>query len=126
MLPPPPFLVFTTGLPGRVADAFQMDAVDYLLKPLDPEQVTTAVNCLLVNIRSKRADLRPQLGTRMNGTKIRLVYAVYCFIAPEGLKNLAQGFNPGKHPIKRFALKGREMAWAKRPSNATEQELGIC
>jgi DNA-binding LytR/AlgR family response regulator len=73
MLPPPPFLVFTTGLPGRVADAFQMDAVDYLLKPLDPEQVTTAVNCLLVNIRSKRADLRPQLGTRMNGTKIRLV-----------------------------------------------------
>ena len=45
--------------------------------------------------------------------------------APEGLKNLAQGFNPGKHPIKRFALKGREMAWAKCPSNATENELGI-
>jgi len=33
-----------------------------------------------------------------------------CFIAPDGLKNLAQGFNPGKHSIKRFALKGREMA----------------
>ena len=48
-----------------------------------------------------------------------------CSIAPEGLKNLAQGFNPGKHPIKRFALKGREMAWAKCPSNATEKGLGI-
>ena len=47
--------------------------------------------------------------------------AVYCFIAPEGLKNLAQGFNPGKHPIKRFALKGQEMAWAKYPWNATER-----
>ena len=35
-----------------------------------------------------------------NGAKIRLVYAVYCFIAPEGLKNLAQGFNPGKHTNK--------------------------
>jgi hypothetical protein len=46
--------------------------------------------------------------------------------APEGLKNLAQGFNPGKHPIKLFALKGREMAWAKCPSNAAEKELGIC
>ena len=34
--------------------------------------------------------------------KIRLFYAVYCFIAPQGLKNLAQGFNPGKHPIERF------------------------
>ena len=40
----------------------------------------------------------------LNGAKIRLVYAVYCLIAPEGLKNLAQGFNPEKHPIKRFAL----------------------
>ena len=50
---------------------------------------------------------------------------VASILAPKGLKNLAQGFNPGKHPIKRFALKGREMAWAKCPSNATEKELGI-
>ena len=125
MLPPPPFLVFTTGLPGRVADAFQMDAVDYLLKPLDPEQVTTAVNCLLVNIRSKRADLRPQLGTRMNGTKIRLVYAVYCFIAPEGLKNLAR-VQPWETSNKAVRPERAGDGWAKRPSNATEQELGIC
>ena len=47
MLPQPPLLVFTTGLSGRVADAFRMDAVDYLLKPLDPEQVAKAVNRLL-------------------------------------------------------------------------------
>jgi hypothetical protein len=67
------------------------------------------------------------------------------FNCPEGPKNLAQGFNPGKHPIKRFALtrhmnvrsmkntrfaglemlKGREMARAKCPSNAIERELGI-
>jgi hypothetical protein len=32
-----------------------------------------------------------------------------CFIAPKGLKNLAQGFNPGNHQAKRFALKGREI-----------------
>jgi two-component system response regulator LytT len=47
MLPQPPLLVFTTGLPGRAAEAFRMDAVDYLLKPLDPEQVAKAVNRLL-------------------------------------------------------------------------------
>jgi len=35
-------------------------------------------------------------------------------------------FNPGKHPIKRFALKGREIAWSKYAPNATEKELGIC
>ena len=44
------------------------------------------------------------------------------FYAPEGLENLAQGFNPGKHPIKRFALKGREMAWTKCPSNAQKMD----
>jgi DNA-binding LytR/AlgR family response regulator len=47
MLPQPPLLVFTTGMPNRAADAFRMDAVDYLLKPLDPEQVAEAVNRLL-------------------------------------------------------------------------------
>ena len=47
MLPQPPLLVFTTGMPGRAADAFRLDAVDYLLKPLDPEQVAEAVNRLL-------------------------------------------------------------------------------
>jgi hypothetical protein len=34
------------------------------------------------------------------------------FIAPKGLQDLAQGFNPGNHPMKPFALKGRELTWA--------------
>ena len=50
MLPQPPLLVFTTGMPGRAVDAFRLDAVDYLLKPLDPEQVAEAVNRLLTNL----------------------------------------------------------------------------
>ena len=50
MLPQPPLLVFTTGMPGRAADAFRLDAVDYLLKPLDPEQVAEAVNRLLAHL----------------------------------------------------------------------------
>jgi two-component system LytT family response regulator len=51
MLPQPPRLVFTTGDGGRAPDAFRLDAVDYLLKPLDPEQVTEAVNRLLAHLR---------------------------------------------------------------------------
>jgi hypothetical protein len=32
------------------------------------------------------------------------------FFAPQGLKNLAQGFNPGNYPINRFRPEGaREM-----------------
>ena len=52
MLPQPPRLVFTTGDAGRATDAFRLDAVDYLLKPLDPEQVTEAVNRLLAHLRT--------------------------------------------------------------------------
>ena len=40
MLPQPPRLVFTTGNANRATDAFRLEAVDYLLKPLDPEQVS--------------------------------------------------------------------------------------
>jgi DNA-binding LytR/AlgR family response regulator len=51
MLPQPPHLVFTTGNASRATDAFRLDAVDYLLKPLDPQQVTEAVNRLLAHLR---------------------------------------------------------------------------
>jgi DNA-binding LytR/AlgR family response regulator len=51
MLPQPPHLVFTTGNAGRATDAFRLNAVDYLLKPLDPAQVTEAVHRLLAQLR---------------------------------------------------------------------------
>lgn len=51
MLPQPPCLVFTTGNSSRATDAFRLGAVDYLLKPLDPEQVAEAVNRLLAHLR---------------------------------------------------------------------------
>ncbi len=51
MLPHPPRLVFTTGMPARAVDAFRLDAVDYLLKPLDPDQIAVAVTRLLAHLR---------------------------------------------------------------------------
>src|SRR6202011_1377962 len=51
MLPQPPRLVFTTGNANRATDAFRLEAVDYLLKPLDSEQVTETVKRLLAHLR---------------------------------------------------------------------------
>ncbi|MEY2616172.1 MAG: two-component system, LytTR family, response regulator LytT [Verrucomicrobiota bacterium] len=51
MLPQPPRVVFTTGNPARATDAFRLDAVDYLLKPLDPEQISEAIGRLLAILR---------------------------------------------------------------------------
>src|ERR1700736_1630577 len=64
MLPQPPRLVFTTGNPGRAADAFRLDAVDYLLKPLDPEQVSEAVNRLLAHLRPFESGPSPLFARR--------------------------------------------------------------
>ena len=51
LLPQPPRLVFTTGSANRATDAFRLEAVDYLLKPLDPVQIMEAINRLLVYLR---------------------------------------------------------------------------
>ncbi|MBE7157301.1 MAG: response regulator, partial [Rhodospirillales bacterium] len=51
MLPQPPRIVFTTGQADRAAAAFRLEAVDYLLKPLDPEQVNEAVKRLAALLR---------------------------------------------------------------------------
>jgi two-component system LytT family response regulator/two-component system response regulator LytT len=56
MLPQPPRLVFTTGTAARATDAFRLEAVDYLLKPLDPAQVAESVNRLLAYMRPFEAD----------------------------------------------------------------------
>jgi DNA-binding LytR/AlgR family response regulator len=66
MLPQPPRLVFTTGNANRATDAFRLEAVDYLLKPLDPEQVTEAVNRLLTYLRPFEAGSSMGSGDRAN------------------------------------------------------------
>src|SRR4029077_5727912 len=67
MLPQLPRLVFTTGNANRATDAFRLAAVDYLLKPLDPEQVTEAVNRLLAYLRPFEVGSLLSSGDRGNG-----------------------------------------------------------
>src|SRR6266481_9728848 len=67
MLPQPPRLVFTTGNANRATDAFRLDAVDYLLKPLDPDQISETVNRLLAHLRPFEAGSSPSSGDHANG-----------------------------------------------------------
>jgi DNA-binding LytR/AlgR family response regulator len=67
MLPQPPRLVFTTGNANRAIDAFRLEAVDYLLKPLDPEQVNDSVNRLLAYLRPFEAASSHSSGGHANG-----------------------------------------------------------
>jgi len=51
MLAHSPRLVFTADNAEHAAGAFRLEAVDYLLKPLDPSQVAEAVDRLLTYLR---------------------------------------------------------------------------
>jgi len=42
-LDPKPLLIFATAHPEYALEAFDVDAIDYLLKPLDPERVAKAI-----------------------------------------------------------------------------------
>src|SRR6201988_167900 len=67
MLLQPPRLVFTTGDANRATDAFRVAVVDYLLKPLDREQVTEAVNRRLAYVRPFEAGSSSSSGGHANG-----------------------------------------------------------
>jgi DNA-binding LytR/AlgR family response regulator len=64
MLSQAPRLVFTTGNANRATDAFRLEAVDYLLKPLDPVQVTEAVKRLLAYLRPLESGASPGAADR--------------------------------------------------------------
>jgi DNA-binding LytR/AlgR family response regulator len=66
MLPQPPRKVYTTGNADRAIDAFRLAAVDYHLKPLDPEQVTEAVNRRLTYLRPFEFSASMGSGDRAN------------------------------------------------------------
>lgn len=48
----PPFLVFVTGYMEYAAEAFDQNALDYLLKPVEPERVAR----MLLRVRERLAD----------------------------------------------------------------------
>ncbi|WP_435018254.1 LytR/AlgR family response regulator transcription factor [Tundrisphaera sp. TA3] len=59
-LPRPPLVVFVTGYAGHAIDAFRVEAVDYLLKPFDPDQVRETVRRLEYRLLERGGNLPGQ------------------------------------------------------------------
>jgi len=53
-----PQIIFTTAYPDHAVDAFELSAVDYLLKPFSPERLEQAID--RVRVRSAASTGRPQ------------------------------------------------------------------
>ena len=71
MLPQPPRLVFITGDANRATDAFRLEAVDYLIKPLDASQLAETVNRLLAYLRPFESGSLPVPTPGVNPTLTR-------------------------------------------------------
>jgi DNA-binding LytR/AlgR family response regulator len=71
MLPQPPRLVCTTDNASRAADAFRLEAVGCLLKPLDPGHVDESVNRLLSYLRPFESPSRSVCAHRVNPAATR-------------------------------------------------------
>ena len=92
LLPQPPAIVFTTAYDQFAVDAFEAEAVDYLLKPIRAERLATALQRaarlsaaqLTRTAALARQEARTQLAARL-GEQIRLipVDSVYYFSADQ-------------------------------------------
>jgi len=58
-LTPPPAIIFTTAFDGYALQAFDMNAVDYLLKPIRLERLQTAINKARALLPAQLEAIRP-------------------------------------------------------------------
>jgi DNA-binding LytR/AlgR family response regulator len=76
-LPSPPAIIFTTAYPEYAIDGFELDAIDYLVKPFSFERFVKAVN-----------KVRDKIVTEMAAATAKQVHAVQDFIVIKADKKL--------------------------------------
>ncbi|MDE5975404.1 MAG: LytTR family DNA-binding domain-containing protein [Muribaculaceae bacterium] len=57
-LPPETMVIFTTAFSEYAVESYRLNAIDYLVKPIDPERFNIAVDKALENSRNRQARLQ--------------------------------------------------------------------
>jgi DNA-binding LytR/AlgR family response regulator len=99
----PPKVIFTTAFKEYAADAFELNAIDYLLKPISLERFLRAIN-KLPNINLGEAQNKQELADnsgftyfRADRKMIKLFYDEILYI--ESIKDYIKIFRDGNNPI---------------------------
>lgn len=99
----PPKIIFTTAFKEYAADAFELNAVDYLLKPISLERFLRAVNKLPnIDVSDPQKKQEPDGNSgftyfRSDRKMIKLFYDEILYI--ESIKDYIKIFRDGNNPI---------------------------
>ncbi len=84
----PPLVIFTTAFPNYALDSYEIDAADYLLKPVSFERFVKAVNKAEERLRNAQSDEREKpdyIFVKADGKLIKINIPDICYV--EGLKD---------------------------------------
>lgn len=86
----PPFIIFTTAFPNYAIDGFELDAVDYLLKPIAIDRFLRAVSRVYSRLPAQPAEGRLEIPKKFffikaNSDLLKVEYDSILYI--EGLEN---------------------------------------
>jgi DNA-binding LytR/AlgR family response regulator len=103
-LPNPPKVIFTTAYKEHALEAFELDAVDYLLKPISFERLLKAVNKLVQPSNGKQDDQRGQSESangftyfRSDRKMVKVFYSEILYV--ESLKDYIRIFRQSGPPL---------------------------
>lgn len=68
-----PFIVFTTAYKEHAAQAFELEAFDYILKPYDERRITAMLNKLVAAFSRRKADSQENRPVNSTNRRINLV-----------------------------------------------------
>jgi len=80
----PPKVIVTTAHREYAIDAFEIDVIDYLLKPISQERFLKALNRVLLMDRSKE-EANPYIYLKVNSKMVQVYLSEICYI--QGLSN---------------------------------------
>ncbi|MGD8780525.1 MAG: response regulator transcription factor [Ignavibacteria bacterium] len=109
----PPLIIFTTAFPNHAIDGFELDAVDYLLKPISFEKFLKAVNKASIRLAAKKGDLFSQnnkpaeyLFVKVDYSTVKVSFSEINYV--EGLKDYIKIYTNEKPIITKSTIKHME------------------